>query len=185
MGGKKNRRGRPFASLSRLTKAVNDNVKKGKGVSNSFVRNFARQFCDKNIFKGVFSADRIPTSAIANNPRFTLIVNLATYGEPVGHFVTIGGSPKKITYIDPYGLPCLQPHVQRFLTACQRPVEINRKQVQHFNSVYCGLYAIMFLKKMEREIKEGGKTFTLTFYSHRQKRNDKLCMLYLQKLCFQ
>lgn len=174
------RKKKALSRLSLVAKNVRENISPNKGVSNVLVNNLANLLCEK-YYHGVFSADDIPAKRLAKEKYFCIIVNLATKVEPVGHFVTIGGTPSKITYIDPYGFPCTQPHVVSFLQSCRRSVKVNRKQVQHKKSVYCGLFAILFAKRMDYEAITGQKLL-FRFYSTNRKRNDALCMKYLREM---
>lgn len=166
--------------ISDLVHRTTLNISSDSGVSNVFVNRFTRLICGSN-FKGVYSADYIP-DRLTIFPRFIIIVNL---GErrgvrgvlPVGHFVTIVASPDKILYIDPFGLPPLQRHVNRFLKNCRRKVFSNDKRIQHPESIMCGLFAAMFASYNDQN-----KPFIMRFSETRLKNNDKLCLSYLRKL---
>ena len=155
---------------------VEEHVKSRKGVSNDIIRNFCSRVCG-NDFKGVFTADRIDLGiACLNN--FIIVVNLDKRGsEDVGHFITIVGSAKNVLYIDPYGLPCWQKDVTRFLNACRRSIVYNRKQIQDFMSVYCGVYAMLFASYFGIN-----PPFKLHFKKKKLQDNDKLCMQYLHRI---
>ena len=158
---------------------VNEHVQTGKGISNDLIRNFCSRYCNKN-FKGVYTADRIP-KFLAGRKSFVIVVNLAPRGDggkKEGHFITLVGRRDVIIYIDPYGIDCWQKDVKRFLKGCKRPVIYNKNQIQGFNSVFCGVYAILFATFMD------GTTppFQLKFSQSNFKINDKLCMFYLRKL---
>ncbi len=157
-------------------------MKKNKGMSNGVIRRYCRLVCGPD-FKGVFSADCIPPY-IAYLRDFIIIVNLGRRRDknkrgqlPVGHFVTIVGRLKKINYIDPYGLPPLVPEVVDFLRSCGRKISYNLKQIQHLDSVYCGLFSILYAIYMDNKTK-----IKLKFYKRNLMRNDKLCVKYIEKL---
>lgn len=167
-------------TIGQLAARMRVNVSAKSGVSNVFLDRFTRLVCSTN-FKGVYSADYIP-AGLAALTRFTLIVNL---GErrgvrgplEVGHFVTIVGLPDKMLYVDSFGLPSLQRHVDLFLKNCGRKVVCNERQLQQFDSVMCGLYAAMFAAYFDQE-----RPFPLKFDRERLERNDKLCVSYLRRL---
>lgn len=163
-----------------LTRRVKANVSKEGGISNETVARFCGSLCGKD-FKGVFSADYIPRRLAARG-RFIVVVNLGTRrgvrGKlPMGHFITIAADPSKVLYVDPYGLPNVEPNVERFLRLCRRPVEFNLRQIQDTESVYCGLYAVLFSLYFDKK-----PDFKLRFRKRNLRKNDKLCVEYLRKM---
>ncbi len=169
-----------LSSLGRLSTRVKRHVVPDQGVSNELLDKFATSLCTSD-FKGVFPSDTIPV-AFAGRHNFILIVNLAPQrGAAVGHFVTIAASPSCVFYIDPFGLPCLDPNIARFLQHCRREVYFNRRQLQAMNSAYCGLYALLFACYLDRENWEGNR-FRLKFKDKNLSANDRLCIKYLKKI---
>ena len=165
-----------------LAKRVRENVSKNKGLTNTLIRNFCFKTCTED-FKGLFSADRIPKK-LCVYPRFIIVVNLGKREEranvsdlPVGHFVTIVGTPHAVYYLDPYGLPCMQENVLHFLRECRREVLENSRQIQDYDSVYCGMYSILFAKYADRDW-----PFKLEFCHKHLRRNDQKCVMYLKKM---
>lgn len=138
-------------------------------------------------FKGVFSADCIPHNLAAIS-RFIIVINLGTRkgvrGKlPVGHFVTLVASPTSLIYIDPFGLPNMQPDINIFLQLCKRKnVYVNLRQIQHFNSVYCGFYAILFACYFDKQYHSKKKLFSLHFKNSNLYKNDSLCVEYLRRI---
>lgn len=175
---KKNKYNR-FA-MNDLSRRVRSNVTKEKGMSNQTVARFCRSLCGDD-FKGVYSADYIPTRLAARG-RFIIVINLGVRRGrrgplPMGHFVTVSADPSKVFYIDSYGLPNVEPHVTRFLQRCRRPVEFNLRPIQDLNSVYCGLFATLFAVYLDKQ-----PDFKLIFKKQNLRENDKLCVRYLRRL---
>ena len=184
MGGAARKRGGTKAAAA-VVAGVREHVRSGSGVTNTLVNRFCREICSSD-FQGVFSADCIPLR-LAARPRFIIVVNLGkrkgVEGElPVGHFVTIAASPSTVTYIDPFGFPCVQRDINTFLHLCGRRVYTNLRQIQHFNSVYCGFFAILFASYLDRRHHAKKKIFQLRFKDTNLYQNDKLCMKYLQRI---
>lgn len=166
--------------LRQLGNRVRVHVSPERGITNDFVARYCKKLCNDD-FLGVYSADCLPVR-FARHHRFTTIVNLGEVkgvrgSLPVGHFVTLVGSPGKVRYIDPYGLPVVQRHVKHFLEQTARPVTANTTQIQDFASIACGLYAILFAKYFEEEPAK----FKLNFLKRDLKKNDKLCVEYIRR----
>lgn len=173
------------SSVERLFQRVDEHVRPGEGLSNDVVDSFCTAGCGKD-FRGVFSADCIPEKLAARGC-FIIVVNLGRRKGrtakklPVGHFVTIYARPASVYYLDPYGLPCVQRHVRRFLQHCRRPINHNSRQIQDFNSVYCGMYAILFTLYFDRG-ERVRKRLQFRWRRSKLRENDKLCMRYLNRL---
>ena len=158
-------------------------------MSNETLERFCFRVCG-NDFKGVFSADYIPLFLAAKS-RFVIIANLgARRGVrtelPVGHFVTIAALPDVILYIDSYGLPSVEPNINKFLKICRRPVQFNLRQIQTYDSVYCSFYAMMFTcfvdKFVFRDSMPAIRVPKLRFEKRNLKKNDELCVKYLKRI---
>lgn len=169
------------SSRAKLKKKMKKHVSKEKGLTNAIIHRFCTLSCSSD-FKGVYAADKIPRK-LAGVGNFIIVVNLGEVTDirgslPVGHFVTIVTRPGHILYIDPYGTPCNQPRVLRFLELCGRRVVQNVKQIQDFTSNWCGMYAILFANYFDRK----KPPMKMRFGSKNLKRNDYMCSVYLQKL---
>ena len=168
--------------MKKLDRRVSANARKGKGLTNIVVDKFCRETCGKD-YKGVYASDCLPIK-LCGRHRFIIVVNLQPRREHLnnptllaGHFVTIYAAPDLIYYLDPYGLPSLEPRVNRFLHLCARPVQFNLRQIQDFNSVYCGLFAILFANYLDKR-----PNFRLKFNKRRLRANDKLCKDYIARI---
>ncbi len=169
------RKEREKTSFELLIDRVNANVKEGLGMSNQLVDKLCRREAS-NIFKGVYSADKIP-GALAFCPRFIIVVNLGTSAQQMGHFVTVCGHPDKIKYIDSFALTCTQPNVRSFLQACRRPLVTLTRRIQGWSSMYCGLYAMLFTLYDDKN-----PDFDLIFSFSKFDDNDAKCVRYIRKL---
>ncbi len=166
-----------------MAERIEAHVSRGKGISNTLVNRLCRKMCSKD-FRGVFAANKIPRR-LAGVGRFIIIVNLGEVdgggdGElPVGHFVCVAAQPEEINFIDPYGLPCMQPKVLSFLTEARRPIKENVQKIQHLDSPYCGLYSVLFAVYFDKEPSERLK---LKFNKTKLMENDRKCVEYLKQL---
>lgn len=175
---------RPVTPLQKTLIHVNEK----KGLSNDAIDYFLRRTCGSD-FLGVYSADYLPVR-LAGRGRFIVVVNLGrrkgrTVGPlPVGHFVTIVATPEEVYYLDPYGIPCVDGYVLRFLRSCQRTIQTLSYQIQSFDSVWCGLYAILFALYMDRQASARPPRFKLHFFKQKNKliKNDDKCGKYIEKL---
>ena len=153
------------------------------GVSNSLIEELCTAICvnKEKRFKGVYSADEIPASLANPSKKISnIIVNLSPSNQittGLGHFVSIHIFPNQVKYIDPFGRPCTQPYVLSFLKLCARPVFYNQKQIQNFDSKFCGLYAILYTAMFDRKYK-----LKIDFQDHGKKSNDAKCIRYLHEI---
>ncbi len=180
-------RSRSAAAL--LRRRVRANVKRGAGVTNGALRGLCRMIIGRWNFDGVYSADYLPLR-LSLKPYFSVVVNLGrrrgVRGKlPVGHFVSLVGTPSTVYYTDSYGLPCFQRDILAFLKYCRRPVTTSRRRVQAWESVYCSMYACLFTAYLVRRERGRPAGFGLKFWDGNEAtlmKNDRLCMKYLYKL---
>lgn len=177
------------AAADDIESNVLQHVDPNKGLTNALVRRLGGLILGED-FCGVFSADRIPPWLAGR--RFIIIVNLGTSYTPVGHFVTLAASSHHLYYVDPYGLPCYQPHVIRFMGLCGRPVLNNLQRVQDAESVYCGFFTLLFAKLIHLTWQKQGYSAKpdltrLVFYwrDGDLRKNDQLCIEYLKRLIYE
>ena len=133
-----------------------------------------------NAYYGTFPADAIPEHLLGTQ-RFQIIVNTSRTTDPPGsggHFIEIEASPERIIYIDPFGKPCQQPDIAKFIQDCQRPeTYFNSSAVQDVSSVFCPLYCALFV--LYHHLKPHWK---LDFSRADLRANDKKCMHYINRL---
>lgn len=181
--------------LEMLLRGVEEHADPERGLTNTVVERFCRLVCS-SAFAGVFSADCIPERRLCTAPAFCMVVNLGERRRkdgrprraplPLGHFVAISAAPdrREVRYFDPYGLPPTQPHVRRFLLRRRGEdgrVRSQLRQVQHFDSKCCGLFASLFAAYYDPG-RASPPDFPLRFHRVRLRRNDALCARYLRRL---
>lgn len=157
--------------LEQLVKQSSD---PSNGVTNRAIHNFAKLLCP-SFYKGLYhiSIEKLPHHLIYEN-FFSLIVNV------FGHFIAIIGRPSHVLYIDSFGRMCDNQKIKSFLLACNRPIYTNTRVLQDLNSVYCGIYALLFCKYFD--IPNVSPRKQLTFVDKDLVKNDKLCMSHLNYL---
>ena len=168
-----------------LSRRAKGHAGKKIGLSNVIVARLARKIGrttkDDKTFLGVYPADCIPAK-FANRGRFAIIVNLGRWRREeergvVGHFVAIVAEGDSVAYIDSFGQDCFQPDVRDFLRRCKRPIRHNNRQVQSFDSMACGFYALLYMLYFT-----GQHRFRLTFSKKNLRANDAKCVMYLHKI---
>lgn len=137
------------------------------GISNHEISSILNPACKG--FAGVFSADTIPSSLVAQK-NFSIVCNLSKAGKPGSHFVTLIDRERYILYIDSLGLPCVTPTIKHFLEKKKKPVFYNKTQIQHLSSKFCGFFCILFVLYFDREWEEP------LIFSKNLLRNDRVCI---------
>lgn len=124
---------------------------KNNGLSNYEIEIFLKKHCTNN-FKGVYSADEIPTE-LSSFPTFSIVCNLDKKIQVGSHFVVILGFPTYIFYIDPLGNKCTTPAIRVFLNknAKERDIYYNTVQIQDLFSLYCGVFCIMYILYYDKD----------------------------------
>ena len=157
------------AELKRHVSAVD-------GMTNVMVNKLARALCSKK-YKGLYMPSQLEQkrkTVLARTP-FSTIVNTGR------HFVGIIGHNDTIFYLDSYGLPCTEERTRTFLHSFpNKTVVYNKKRIQGLKSMFCGLYAILFVTYFDKP-----RSFRLNFkgrVGERGKANEELCLQYLTRL---
>ena len=96
----------------------------------------------KNIFKGVYPCDRLPS-------KFTLpavfVVNLSKHDEPGTHWIAIFINKNGVAfYFDSFGFDIRNDDIRDFLKKKSKRILHNKKQLQHISSNKCGLFCCAF-----------------------------------------
>lgn len=164
------------------------------GVSNVFMEDFLSHFPLVN-FKGVFNSHNINSHFFENvspGENFSLIVNILEDSNEGGHFVCIVGTQKAITYIDTFGLVCIDPSIQKFIQTCVKKhfksdkckVLFNDKTIQHEESNYCGLYCVLFIIYFDECCTYFKEKNHLNFHDKPAQlmKNDAKCVYYLKRI---
>jgi hypothetical protein len=159
-----------------FAKELRKHVSAEDGMTNVMVNKLARAFCSKK-YKGLYMPHELAKkrkTVFARSP-FSTIVNVGR------HFVVILGFDKTIMYLDSYGLPCTEKKTEAFLRSFpSKAVFYNNKRIQGSQSMFCGLYAVLFATYFDRP-----RSFSLRFKTRvgkRGKANEELCLQYLSRL---
>ena len=167
--------------LQRLVEYVSSQTHPGLGMTNELLQNLTSQLCP-NFYRGLYMAKEMSTVNDNQYRNSTFIINLGS------HFVTLHVRPDAIIYVDPLGQPCQNPHVQRFIRQCKRPMVLhNRRRIQSQKSIYCGLYALLFSRCFDTPASQWPIPFPLKFRrclptsSNNSASNDQLCVNYLRR----
>lgn len=117
-------------------------MKKAEGLSNIFIHDILNNRAVNYI--GVFSANNI---IVTQRKVITLVCNLSDYKQPGTHFVAIQiDKIKKIAeYYDPYGLPCYNASILKYICKYVEHIHYANRQVQHIYSDYCGIHCMAFI----------------------------------------
>ena len=144
-----------------------------EGISNRFIESVLKPTCEN--FRGVFSADTIPTELLNSN-NFSIVCNMSGVNERGSHFVTILVKPDQVFYIDSLGLPPIIPEMYNFLQRLRKPMVFNSKQVQDFSSKFCGFFCILFVLNFNFP------STPLSFQSNDLMLNDVVCVEKIQEI---
>ena len=164
-----------MAGLQSAISQLSENVSSSWGMTNRLVDQLARSLATR-LYRGLFIPEKLTTARttqLLSKIPFTMIVNVG------GHFVALYCCKEYVLYFDPFGMPCLQPQVIAFLRGLKRSVFFSREKIQSVTSKHCGLYAVLFVLYHDKP----RRRFKLKFGRRASKKNDKLCIQYLHKLC--
>jgi hypothetical protein len=128
-------------------------------------------------FFGVYSCNNI-SKELLNKDRFSIICNLSPVTSIGTHFITIICFPTYVLYIDSFGFPSMSENISSFLLKLNKPIFYNRKQLQDFNSNFCGYYTAMFIIFFDEHSKSSN---TKLNFSSNFKENDYNTVLYVKK----
>ena len=163
-------------SVKTIAAELSKHVSDVDGMTNTMVNRLARSFRLKN-YKGLYMPSQLEekrNTVFARTP-FSTIVNTGA------HFVTIIGYDHAILYLDSNGMPCLEKRTKAFLQSFpNRPVLHNKKRIQGIQSMFCGMYALLFAVYFDKP-----RSFQMRFKSRpgqRGKANEELCLQYLTRL---
>lgn len=158
----------------KIASLLKDHVSKDWGMTNDMVNYIAMTLCS-TLYKGLYMPKHLLRISMAGNilqRPFTMIINVGK------HFVTVVCHKNYVLYLDPFGMPCLQPEVRRFLQGLRSKIFYNKTQIQQLKSKHCGLYAVLFALYYDVPSRE----LRLKFHKNASEKNDKLCTVYLHKL---
>lgn len=114
------------------------------------ISSFLANYQKKNIFKGVFACDTLPT-------RFTLpaafVINLSPCDEAGSHWVALYITEFGTAYyFDSFGFKVKNSFINSFIRLHSTRVICNQKQLQHITSNKCGKFCCVFIVVVLRNI---------------------------------
>lgn len=99
----------------------------------------------RQFFRGVYAIDTLPTTLQRNS---TYICNLDGINEPGSHWIAIYKPPlenEPTEYFDSYGLYAPECLEERLTRNDLDYYLFNKRMIQHFMSVTCGLFALYYI----------------------------------------
>ena len=156
----------------------------GLGLTNLYLEDIAWDKLRLKKFLGVFSSDTLPFHLILPS-KFSLISNFSSSKEKGTHFISVTYDAKagEINYFDSYGAPCYLPELLRFLEQLKNSsedckVNYNSKQIQTFNSIYCGYFSLAHCLAFEKRNCSFDQ-FLNIFTSNASNKNETKCIDFL------
>ena len=129
-------------------------------------------------YQGTFSCDSI------KKPNFnfdisTYIFNLSKLDEKGTHLIAIqiNNKNKKVTYFDSFGLKCTNKYLLSFIYSVNNKYEYSTMQIQHLNSIYCGIYCLAFV--IHQDNANNFSNFLNMFNPDKLKQNDSIAVKYI------
>lgn len=153
----------------RIKKSLTKHVDTLYGVTNEAIHELC-SLLNPLHYKGTFPSNQI---TFKFSPPSSYIVNIG------GHFIALICKPHFCLYIDPFGLPCRDKDLQQRLKTLSVPVFYNSTPIQSLTSMYCGMYAILFVVYFD---KSRDRNKRLRFHRRNLKANDKVCLKYISSL---
>ena len=125
-----------------------------KGLTNTYVNKLSKQLLSNKFF-GTFSCDRIKTvtkQVLKEKQSFSIIINISPSSVMQGHFIGLSfkASKNSLIIFDSLKLPFSDPNVAKFLNQLKvhvpsLKIKHVRRQIQSFESNFCGYHVIGFL----------------------------------------
>jgi hypothetical protein len=138
------------------------------GLTNKYVEEIGKEHC--NNFLGVFPCNIHPE--IKERKTFSVIFNESKHNEEGTHFVCVYANENKAYYFDSLGLKCENNYILQFLKNTQRIIIENNRQIQSYNSIFCGYFCLSFIIFMF--IKNNFKKYFIFFSEKNLKINDNI-----------
>jgi len=139
------------------------------GLTNGYVENLGKKHC--KYFLGVFPCNVQP-KINKNTKNFSLIFNESKHDEDGTHFIAIYSRDNTIYYFDSLGLKCENEYILKFMNQFGRNIIQNDKQIQSYNSIFCGYFCLSFITFMTKH--DNVKKFLNIFNDKNLKLNDKI-----------
>lgn len=139
------------------------------GLTNGYVESLGKKHCKH--FLGVFPCNIHP-QVNKNIKNFSLIFNESKHNEDGTHFIAIFLSNNKLFYFDSLGLKCENEYILKFLKKFEKDIIENKKQIQSYNSIFCGYFCLAFVTFMTKY--NDLNKFLNIFNEKNLKLNDKI-----------
>ena len=120
-------------------------------------------------FRGCFPLDRIPP--LTHTP-CSMVVNTDKSGGKGEHWVAVYMGDDCCCYFDSLGLPLLEEELHQFLGRYYKTATYNKTPIQHWSSVLCGYFCVLFVKCVDSV--ESFDSFVQQFNKSELKQNDVL-----------
>ena len=111
------------------------------GLTSKYLEELGQKYC-KN-FLGVFPCNLHPN--IEKSVIFSVIFNESKHDETGTHFVCVYAKKNDIFYFDSLGLKCENKYILKFLEKSQRNIIDVNKQIQSFDSIFCGYFCLSYI----------------------------------------
>lgn len=144
-----------------------------EGITNIYIQYILSKYCTN--FGGVFSSDTIPRK-LAEQDEFGIVVNLSDADDKGTHFIAVVSLKTHTLYIDSYGQPCEDDDICNFLSKLDKPVYYNTRQIQSYESNFCGFFSMLFV------LHYCNKSSLSLKFSKKLVKNDDLCISYLCRI---
>jgi hypothetical protein len=147
------------------------------GLTNGYVEKIVKKNCKG--FIGVFPCNIQPKN-MKNEKNFSLIFNESKHNEDGSHFIAVCSDSNNIYYFDSLGLKCENAYILKFLNQFDKKIIENNKQIQSYNSIFCGYHCLAFVLYMSMNKKY--ESFFTFFDDNNLKLNDEIVIHLLIKL---
>jgi hypothetical protein len=146
------------------------------GLSNIYLQDVMDRTCAT--FIGVFSCDGLRD--IKPPAQFSLVCNFSTSDMVGSHFIALYVTDNSTYYFDPYGLPCIDPEINKFVVSLDRARNyLSAAGIQDMYSTFCGYFCWGFILSMEQN--NNVTTYITHFNTKRLKdKNDVKCIKFIQ-----
>jgi hypothetical protein len=145
------------------------------GLTNKQLEDLGKKLLGKS-FLGVYPSDSIPE--IKNTHCSSIIFNLSKHTEPGSHYVAVLFKKNQIFYFDSYGKPLRNYNIKKNLIKFKLPMYYHDRSIQDNDSIFCGFYALAYLKAIQHNNMKPIKFFIM-FNSPPNKENDNIVTKFL------
>jgi hypothetical protein len=145
------------------------------GLTNIYLQDVIGGTCET--FIGVFSCDELQDIPPQN--QFSLVCNFSPSNMKGTHFIALYVTASSTYYFDSYGLPCIDPEINKFVVSLNRAKNYSSAaSIQDMYSTFCGYYCWGFILSMEQN---NNVSYITHFNRKRLKdKNDIKCIKFIQ-----